>query len=66
MKCARAGCRKKFVPKVPWQKFCSGSCKTADWIARNYGPGEINRLRARVAELEAELQGIKSRKKERT
>jgi hypothetical protein len=25
--CGRPGCRVEFVPRVPWQRFCSGECR---------------------------------------
>jgi hypothetical protein len=35
--CARRGCSERFVPhvKVPYQKYCSVTCKNAAWTHKN-------------------------------
>jgi hypothetical protein len=47
------GCGERFTPSRPWQKFASPKCRTRHWIERHYGPEEINRLKARIRELES-------------
>ena len=41
-------CGTKFQPKRPWQRFCSPSCRFADWDKRNPRQREVTEQLHRI------------------
>ena len=60
VKCARAGCRKRFVQKNKLKRYCSPACKTRAWMDKNLGYSQVAALRTKIRELEQELQELKN------
>lgn len=58
VKCA-CGCGARFIQNRSWQIYATPQCRTRKWIERHYGPAEINRLKARIRELESQRDALR-------
>jgi endogenous inhibitor of DNA gyrase (YacG/DUF329 family) len=56
VRCARPGCRKRFVPGRPWARFCSPSCRLRDFMENRYGTETVKKLESENKKLRLQLR----------